>query len=357
MEEAKEKLIEYKCPCCGGAIEYNSTAGKLKCPYCNNEFDVDTLESMSEELKDDINWDSPEGGDNDDELDSFVCESCGGEIICEPTTAATSCPFCGNPVVLAGRVSGGLRPDLIIPFELDKKAAVEAYNRHLSGKPLLPKVFKGESRLKEIKGIYVPFWLFDAKAHVDLRYRATKVNIHSDSHNTYTDTYYYSVRREGDIEFSSVPSDASVKMPDKLMDSVEPFDYSRSVDFRGAYLAGYAADKYDVTAEDSAERVSARIKKSAESAFASTVTDFSSVTAESGSVKIDNGKVRYALLPVWFMKTVWRGNEYTFAMNGQTGKFVGDLPIDGGAALRWFCGVAAAAAAAAYGLLCLIFMR
>jgi DNA-directed RNA polymerase subunit RPC12/RpoP len=68
----------------------------------------------------------------------YVCQSCGGEIVADEHTAATACPFCGNPVVMTGNVSGSLKPDLVIPFQVDKKAAKEALKKHYSGKRLLP---------------------------------------------------------------------------------------------------------------------------------------------------------------------------------------------------------------------------
>lgn len=121
--------------------------------------------------------------------------------------------------------------------------------RHYKGKKLLPKIFKKENHIDEIKGVYVPFWLFDADADADIRYKATRVRTWSDSDYDYTETSYYSIGRSGDIGFDRVPVDGSSKMPDDLMESIEPFKFEDAVDFKTAYLAGYLADKYDVTAE------------------------------------------------------------------------------------------------------------
>ena len=182
-------LQEYKCPCCGGAIEFDSSVQKMKCPYCDTEFEMETLKSYDEELKsekgDDMRWEAPGRGqwniDEETGLRSYVCKSCGGEIITDANTVATSCPFCDNPVVLMQQVAGTLRPDYVIPFKLDKKAAKEGLMRHLTGKRLLPKVFKDQNHIDEIKGVYVPFWLFDTNADANVRYRATKVRSWSSS--------------------------------------------------------------------------------------------------------------------------------------------------------------------------------
>ena len=163
-------MLEYKCPCCDGAIKFDSTTQKMKCPYCDTEFDVDTLKGYDEELKDEkpseMNWATPGGSWAEGEtagLHTYVCKSCGGEIVSDDTMAASACPFCGNPIVLTGQFAGDLRPDLIIPFKLDKKAAKAKLQEHLKGKTLLPKVFRSQNHIDEIKGVYVPFWLYDSR--------------------------------------------------------------------------------------------------------------------------------------------------------------------------------------------------
>ena len=140
--------------------------------------------------------------------------------------------------------------------------------KHYSGKKLLPKVFKDENHIDEIRGVYVPFWLFDADADAHIRYKATRVRAWSDSDYNYTETSFFSVVRGGSIGFQRVPVDGSSKMPDVLMESIEPFYFEDAVDFHTAYLAGYLADKYDVDAEASVERANERIKNSTADAFA-----------------------------------------------------------------------------------------
>ena len=337
-------LKEYKCPCCGGAIAFDSTLQKMKCPYCDTEFDMDALKGydrdLAEEGADTLQWETAAGGEwQEDEAEAicrYVCLSCGGEIVGDATMAATTCPFCGNPVVVTGNVAGSLKPDLVIPFRLDKEAAKEGLRRHLKGKRLLPKVFHDQNHIDEIKGVYVPFWLFDTDVDANIRYRATKVRTWSDSQYHYTETDYFSVIRAGTVGFEAVPVDGSSKMPDDLMESIEPYDISQAVDFQTAYLAGFLADKYDVTAEQSIDRANQRVRTSTEQVFADTITGFTSVTPEGGNIRLENSRARYALYPVWLLNTTWNGQRYLFAMNGQTGKFVGDLPMDKGAFWRWF---------------------
>lgn len=232
-------LQEYKCPNCGGALEFNSSIQKMKCPYCDSELDMSSLKELDEQLKtqtdENMTWSTQAGGEWDtgeiDQLSVYVCKSCGGEIVADESTAATSCPFCDNPVVMMGRFAGDLKPDYVIPFKLDKKAAKANLNKHLMGKRLLPKVFKDQNHIDEVKGGYVPFWLFDTEADADVHYKASRIRTWSDSEYDYTETSYFSVIRSGQLAFEHIPVDGSSKLDDQLMESIEPFDFSEAVDF------------------------------------------------------------------------------------------------------------------------------
>ena len=350
------QLQEYKCPCCGGAIAFDSTAQKMVCPYCDTEFEMETLASYDEALNteqaDRMEWETQAGAEwaegETDGLRVYVCKSCGGEIVGDETVGATSCPYCGNPVVMMGQFAGALKPDYVIPFKLDKKAAIDALKKHYGGKKLLPKVFSDQNHIDEVKGIYVPFWLFDADANAQIRYKASKTRHWSDSRYNFTETSYFSVVRAGDLGFERVPVDGSSKIDDTLMEAIEPYNFADAVDFQTAYLAGYLADKYDVDADASVERANERIKRSTEDAFRKTVEGYDTVIAETTNVQLQNGQAKYALYPVWILNTTWNGQKYTFAMNGQTGKLVGDLPLDRGAYNKYLWMATAIGAAAVF---------
>lgn len=342
-------LLEYKCPCCGGAVSFNSNQQKMVCPYCDAEFDVEELQKSQKENS--VNSKRPEIHEWQDKTEAqwstedlkgvnlYICNSCGGELIAEETTGATACPYCDSPVILKSSFSGDLRPDYVIPFKLDKKAAKDAMYNHLRGKKLLPKVFKDENHIDEIKGLYVPFWLFSSDTESRHVFHATKIRSWSDSSYDYTETSHFNVYREGRLRFENVPVDGSEKMPDDMMESIEPFNYNEMKPFNTGYLSGYMADKYDVDQKSSIGRANDRIKKSTIDEFRKTVHGYATVTTESSNVNFLNNSSRYALLPVWILNTTWKDQKFMFAMNGQTGKFIGNLPLDKGLFWKWFLGI------------------
>jgi len=352
------------CPACNAEVFFQPGDKEATCPSCGAEFEVEALLALAarqaEKKQDAMTWDTQAGSAWDegetDGLRVYGCKQCGGEIVADETTGATHCPYCGNPVVLTGHFSGSLKPDLVIPFKVDKKAAIAALNNHYKGKLLLPKVFKDQNHIEEVKGLYVPVWLFDADADADIHYRASRTRSWSDSEYRYTETTYFSVYRSGGIGFENVPVDGSTKMEDALMESIEPYDITGAVPFKSAYLPGYLADKYDVDAEASIARANERIKRSTEEAFRATVHGYTSVTTVDSAVSLQNGKARYALYPVWILNTQWNGQKFTFGINGQTGKVAGDLPMDKGRFWTWLVGVSGAVAAAAFAISYLMWL-
>lgn len=355
------QVTNYQCPTCTGPLHFAGESGKLECEYCGGKFDVAEIEALYAEKEQkaeaafvdadakESEWDlselSEDWGAEGVGLKTYNCPSCGAELICDETTAATSCPYCGNPTVVPGQFGGTLKPDYIIPFRLDKAAAKVALKKHYKGKFLLPKAFSAGNHIEELKGLYVPFWLYDAEADADCTFEATRSHSHTEGDERVTVTEHYSVHRAGTVAFERIPADGSKKMPDDYMDSIEPFDYGELKPFSTAYLPGYLADKYDVSAQENAPRADERCKNSAVELMRNDVTGYDSVMPCTSNVWLARGSVHYALLPVWTLLTKWNGKDYLFMMNGQTGKLVGDLPVSKGKYWGLFAGLSVALSA------------
>lgn len=368
------QVTNYQCPACTGPLHYSAKSGKLECDYCGSSFDVAEIEALYARKEAEAaaakqaadakaeaaqaaraeaveataasgGWDtsdlSRDWGAEADGLRVYSCPSCGAELICDRSTAATACPYCGNPAIVPGQFSGALRPDYILPFRLSKDDAVQALRAHYKGKPFLPRSFTSANHIEQIQGVYVPFWLFDGGAEGAASYRASNTNVYETGDYEITETRHYHVVRAGSLAFEKIPVDASSKMPDDHMDSIEPFDYAQLRPFSTAYLPGYLADKYDVTIDDSRDRADTRCRETLAQALRDTVTGYGACVTEREDIALRRGKVHYALLPVWMLSTKWRGQDFLFAMNGQTGKLVGDLPTDRGRFWGMFAAIAA----------------
>ena len=371
------QITNYQCPACTGPLRYDGGSGKLQCDYCGSTFTVQEIEALYEEKLEqaeqtgvqqaekeeaqaaaaaqegwseyDASWMSDQAG-----MKAYNCPSCGAEMICDETTAATSCPYCGNPTVVPAQFHGMLKPDYILPFRLDKEKAKSALRSFYKGKKLLPKAFSDENHIEEIKGVYVPFWLFDAQSSADLSFDATQVRSFRQGNYQVTLTDHFAVRRAGTVDFSRIPVDGSRKMPDAHMDAIEPFDYSELKPFSTAYMPGFLAERYDVDVDECEERAKLRANNTAEQIIAATVQGYTSCTPVSKQVQLHRGQVKYVMLPVWLLSTRWHDQSFLFAMNGQTGKLIGDLPVSRGRWWAWFGAIAGPLAAVLTALLLLM---
>ena len=343
--DSPNNVLEYKCPCCNAGLVFGEETQQLKCEYCDNTFDIETVKVFNEDNQDsqEFHWeiaDHQEWSEEDCKtMRSFECPSCGGEIITDETTAATFCPYCDNPTIMPGRLSGGMKPDALIPFKTSKEDAKTAFRNLCKGKPLLPKLFLQESQIDKITGIYVPFWLYDCSGSMDGSYKATRIHRWSDSRYHYTKTDHFLLKRAADAAFVGIPMDGSSKMDDTFMESIEPFDYREIVNFDTAYLTGFYADKYDVPSENGEERIRQRVSNALDDQLQNTFLGYATVVPTAKQLNIRHSKARYVLLPVWILNTKYNGKIYTFAMNGQTSKMTGTFPICPKRTAMWFTGI------------------
>lgn len=335
--------VSYKCPSCQGPLAYKpGMRGKIQCEYCDTIFSVEDLAKLfaaEEEAAarnkeaQDQKWAAEEAGhDWDPEeaaiLRAMTCPSCGAELVTDENTMATQCCYCGNPTMVPKQFQGMLKPDYVMPFEKTKEEAKAAFKEFCKGRRLLPDDFISSNRIEKIQGMYVPFWLFDAKVDGYAQYTATESRVWDDGDDTITETDHYRCIREGSMSFRRVPVDGSKSMDNTYMQSIEPYDYSKLVDFNTTYLAGYLADKYDVDAEAAVPDADKRIRVSTSEVLRETVTGYDTVLVDECRMAKGECSSAYAMAPVWILSSRYKGEVYTFMMNGQTGKFIGSLPID-----------------------------
>ena len=324
------------CPCCGGGpLKFSGESGKLECTACGNNYEPEALEMMTpEESIDEITFandakrfDTGEAG-----MRAYFCKNCGAELMADETAAA-ECPYCGSPTILPDRIEDGVKPEKVIPFVVSKEQA----QNYFKGKKLLPNVFlNSRNRISEMRRLYIPYWLFSCDACADMVYDAEKVHTEQKGEWEITRTKHYLVRRRGGMRFENTPVDGSVKMDDKLTESLEPYDLSAAIPFQSAVLAGAMADHADADCDACEKRA---VERSVEQTMLDTVRDYDTVSERSRRIIAERGSATPALLPVWLMTTVKEGKTYTFAVNGQTGKLTCDVPADKKKSLLWGGGV------------------
>lgn len=329
----------FKCPCCGGYLEFDPSLQRFKCLYCGQVLSQEDLREPSS----DQTADTAPGA-----LRGYHCQNCGAEIVTDDTTAATRCYYCHSPVVLEDRLSEEFRPDGVIPFQLDRKAAEAQFLGHLRRKRFLDRRFFNGAQLEMFSGVYYPWWVADIEGEGVFDGEGTKRTIRTTSREVITTIHEYRVHREGRLSFRQMARKALQKADGKLFDGIHPYDVSGIQPYSGGYLSGFLAEKRDIP--ELAAR--AEMVREATGYAEGMMKANSGLDTLKGKTSFKPTAVRqkYVLLPAWVL--TYRGGEkqepYYYMMNGQTGRVCGKLPID----RKRLLAAALCAGAAVFLLLC-----
>lgn len=345
-------VINFTCPNCGADMAYSIKLGKLHCAHCD----------YSEEIKEDDgifrsaakadetgqNETAQNAGENggyqgsDAEPKPIYCVNCGGVLSADAKTCATRCEYCGAPLVLADRLQGSRRPAYVLPFELDRKKAEEAFRKWCGNGRFSPKGFMSAKNIQNLRAMYIPYWLYDLDATVSVQGTATRVRVYVRGETEFTETEFYDVRRKMRLNYDRVPHDASEKMDDTLMAKLEPYRFDALREFQMPYLAGFSADQADYNADELMPLVKAQVEQYATDYARTTISGYTGVRINQQQVRWDKIHSDFVYLPIWFISYRYRDNDYIFAMNGQTGKVIGEPPVSRGKVAGWAAGISAA---------------
>lgn len=296
----------FKCKNCGGNTIYSPEHKGMFCPYCDSE--------KSEERKYDL-------------YNITTCPDCSGPLEYGEHTSAMRCPYCENSIILNERVEGDYLPKKLIPFKYSKDMVKKLLKDNFKKCIFAPTDFLSEAKLNSMSGEYIPFWMYDYNAHCIYRGEGVKVRTWRTGNIEHTETSYYDVVRDMNIAYQDIPVDASVSMPDEIMDLLEPYQYNEMVEFKPEYMSGFDGEKYNMTSDLVESRANVKMRSSATAIVKNSVSGYVRVSQHQLDVNPANTDTSYCLLPVW--KYIYKYNDelYPFYVNGQTGKIVGKVPV------------------------------
>lgn len=364
-------LMSYKCPNCGGGLQFDPPSGNFKCEFCLSEFTEDEMKRLEEEeARKKARYEAESGeaesakeqpggaesaggqsggrsgeaesaGDQSGEPESagdqsgavvYSCPSCGAEIITDATTAATFCYYCHNPVVLSGKLSGEFMPDYVLPFSIDKKGATEKFLSWIGKKKFVPKSFYSKDQIEKLSGIYFPYLLYSCQVDGKLNADAEKNRTWTTGNIQFTEHKKYQVERAGCLDVKNLTRNALLKVNRELVEGVLPFETEKMLPFQMGYLSGFQAEKRDMDGESFTADAELEVKNYTMEQLKSSISGYTNINVKNSETHIRNARWQYALLPVWVLTSKDRQKDkvYYFAMNGQTGKIWGKLPVDKG---------------------------
>ena len=353
-----ETTLTYHCPNCAAGLTFSPDKGKFCCEYCLSEFtegELAALESarQAEEAAAKAAEEAAEAGEVPDEefcarMGAYSCAACGAEIMADDNTAADICPYCHNPVLLTGRLAGQMKPHKIIPFQFDKTEAQSKLRAFAGKKWFLPHDFLAPEQVGKICGIYYPFWVTDADVCANMTARATRVQTWRQGDYRYTKTSKYHISRKGDIHFEDIVTPAITEEDREMLDGILPYPSDSLQEFSMPYLSGFVAKKRNIEKEAVREAVRARMMSYAKTLLTNTISGYATVTPSEPNLLTRVLHWDYTLMPIWLLTYHRKGQTYTYAINGYTGKVWGRFPVSGKklAILGTVVGIATAAVAA-----------
>ena len=329
--------VNYKCPNCGGPLKFNPDKQMFSCEYCMSDFEEQKIQQIyaEREAKQSQAEKAEEKAKQtatteDDEAVVYTCPSCGAEVVTTASTAATHCFYCQNPVVLGGRLSGEFKPDRVVPFALTKEKAIETFLGMCRKKWFLPKNFASKKQIEKLTGVYFPYWYIDSQRHAKVDATGQKVRTWRSGNKRYTETSIFQLLRAGDLVIKNVFERALKSESREMLQSVHPFDLSKAKDFSMSYLSGFQAEKRDLEKKDVEQAVEQRMQEYSKQLLKNTMKGYTAVQIQHyGDIK-ELESWNYTLLPVWVITYKYNGKILPFAINGQTGKTYGSLPVSKG---------------------------
>jgi len=358
MENTPEQTKKYPCPQCNAELTYSASQGRMICTFCGYEAPVTEAGSMTEvhtqtqvdqavvetveehDLSEGLEIVSQETGWGT-ETRSFRCNGCNAIITLEPNAAATTCPFCGSSHVLAQEGSSHvLKPESVLPFEVDQNTAVDKFRTWLGRGWFRPNEVKRIARNADarLQGVYLPFWTFDAQTfarwqaqagyhyYVTERYTVTVNGQRQNRTRQVQKTRWEQTSGRHDEFFDDVLVYATRSVPEKILERIYPYDTTKLVPYRPQYLAGWRAEEYQIGLEEGWKMGQEIIENRVRNACAAEVPGDTHRNLRV-QTRFQDITFKHALLPVWIASYRYNQKVYNFMVNGETGRVQGEAPI------------------------------
>ena len=318
----------YQCPNCGATLQFDPDKQCFACEFCLSEFSESDLRASGAD--DAARREEEEGRTYCDQMQEYVCNNCGAEIVADANTAADFCMYCHAPILLRGKMEGQMRPHKLIPFSISRENAENRFLAFAKKKWFIPRGLFRKGKMEEMEGVYYPFWVTDADTDCHLEARATRVKRYTRGNTEYTETSYYDIHRRGDIHFEDITTSALSTGDKKMLEGILPFPSDALSDFSMPYLTGFYAKKRDIDREQLYGEVKDKMNRYANTILRRTVRDYDTVETKVCGVRVKNSHWEYSLMPVWIFSYPVKNKTFQYAMNGYTGKIYGKLPVSPG---------------------------
>lgn len=320
-----------KCPACGGVMDFDPESGGLHCPYC--EYREEIRQKASAVEQDFADAEKTGSFDWGAEKKTVTCQSCGAVSVYDVLQISDECPYCGSNQVMEEKGADSLAPGGVVPFKLTVQQAGARFKNWLKKDLFCPSKAKKSAKAEHFKGVYLPYWTFDAQTSTNYSGAYGIRRIRRDSKgNVHTHTDWYPTMGVLERFVDDQPVLASTRHDEEMLRELEPFDTARNLAYKPEYVAGFVSERYSVGLKEGWERGKARIQDWLKQQVAEKIRrehNADQVVVEQSFTAFSDVRYKYLLLPVWLSSFTYKGKVYQFFVNGETGKVAGKAPVSG----------------------------
>jgi len=330
---------QFPCGQCGAKVKFDPRAAALKCPYCGHENAIPKSASDIKEL--DFHTYLQQAGSQAEQIQTTLvrCSGCGSEISVDPQVQSELCPFCDSAFVTGEKTAAGIKPESLLPFQVERKKAVDLFHKWAAGLWFAPNKLKHYARTtgSRLAGMYVPYWTYDANTTSwyqgergdDYQEQESYTEIENgervEKTRTVTRTRWTSVSGVVYESFDDVLVVGSSSIPLKQAERLEPWDLENLVGYDASYLSGFRTERYQVDLGAGFERAKQIMDTSIRAAVNRDIGgDHQRIS--SISTQHDNITFKHILLPLWISAYRLGEKTYRFLVNARTGEVQGERP-------------------------------
>jgi len=315
---------------CGGPMVFVPDKGGLLCSYCDHLLSMageteskEKLDLHQAEYIENFSW-----GETQKQV---ICGACGAQTIYDALETSGVCPYCGSHQVTEEAVDTSVPPTSVVPFTITRNVADIIFRYWIKEQEFSPLAVQKEVQAETFKGIYLPFWSFDARA-VSIYYgRYEKNRTERDAQgNPHTVSGWYTIRGTFSNFVKNLLVPASIRHDEKTIAELEPFDLAEAKPYLPEYLAGFMSERYSVGTDEGWKRGRTRMDELMNKQIQEEIKKSygaNSVRSQQVKTGYSNVAYKYMLLPVWMLSFRYRKQIYRVMINGQTGKVVGNAPV------------------------------
>jgi len=336
----------FSCKNCGSDLVYSPISQDLLCRSCGHHYPVDTsVETIKEyDFKEAVRelthlrHQSGEQGLDNKKITTIHCPSCGAEFSFKENEHAGNCLYCETPVIASTAHARFIEPKSLLPFTIQKKQAIDIYNKWIGSRWFAPSALKSHSKRNDkLVGIFLPYWTYDSQTYNQYRGQrgityyerqvySTVVNGRSVTRvRTVPRIRWSPVSGRVNLHFDDILIGASKTLPRTIIDHLQPWDLDSLVPYSEEYISGFRSEIYQVTVDQGflqAENIMKRkIKQSIRFDIGGDHQRISAVNTQH-----EDTSFKHVLLPVWSAAFNYHGKTYRYVINGRNGTIQGERP-------------------------------